>query len=142
MENHYLYISKRSDGKIEVNSSDGVFSSYATVESEEAFRTYCESTPAWATESQDYVHVAVTSVNEDSDEGCKVYPNPANSMICVEAECMEQVTIFNVMGQVVYQQRCSEDGVVISVSDFVSGIYTMSVKTAQGTMTKRFSVIH
>ena len=42
MENHYLYISKRSDGKIEVNSSDGVFSSYATVESEEKFRTYCE----------------------------------------------------------------------------------------------------
>jgi hypothetical protein len=42
MENHYLYISKRSDGKIEVNSSDGVFSSYATVESKEAFRTYCE----------------------------------------------------------------------------------------------------
>ena len=42
MENHYLYISKRSDGKIEVNSSDGVFSSFATVESREAFRTYCE----------------------------------------------------------------------------------------------------
>ena len=70
-----------------------------------AFRTYCESTPAWANDSQDYVYVSVTSVNEDSDEGCKVYPNPANSMICVEAECMEQVTIYNVMGQVVYQQH-------------------------------------
>ena len=55
---------------------------------------------------------------------------------------MEQVTIFNVMGQVVYQQHCSEDGVVIGISDLVSGIYTISVKTAQGTMTKRFSVIH
>ena len=42
MENHYLYIYKRSDGKIEVNSSDGVLSSYATVGSKEAFRTYCE----------------------------------------------------------------------------------------------------
>lgn len=42
MENHYLYISKRSDRKIEVNSSDGVFSSFATVGSKEAFRTYCE----------------------------------------------------------------------------------------------------
>lgn len=40
--NHYLYITKRSDGKIDVNSSDGVFSSYATVGSKEAFRTYCE----------------------------------------------------------------------------------------------------
>ena len=106
-----------------------------------AFRTYCESTPAWANESQDYVHVAVTSVNEDNSENCKVYPNPANSMVCVEAEGMEQVTIYNVMGQMIYQQHCSEDGVVISTSDFVSGIYTISVKTTQGNVTKRFSVI-
>ena len=35
MENHYLYISKRSDGKIEINSSDGVFSSYAFTERNE-----------------------------------------------------------------------------------------------------------
>lgn len=106
-----------------------------------AFRSYCESTPAWVNENQDYVYVAVTSVNEDSNEGCKVYPNPANAMVCVEAEGMEQVTIYNVMGQVVYQQHCSEDGVVISTSDLVSGIYTISIKTAQGNLTKRFSVI-
>lgn len=42
MVNYYLHIFKRSDGKIEVNSSDGVFSSYATVGNKEAFRTYCE----------------------------------------------------------------------------------------------------
>lgn len=106
-----------------------------------AYRTYCESTPAWAAEDQDYVYVSVTSVNEGESECCKVYPNPANSMVCVEAEGMEQVTIYNVMGQLVYQQHCNEDGLVISTSDLVSGIYTINVKTAQGTMTKRFSVI-
>lgn len=42
MENHYLYVSKRKDGRIDVNSSDGVFSSFAIVGSKEAFRTYCE----------------------------------------------------------------------------------------------------
>lgn len=106
-----------------------------------AYRSYCESNPAWANENEDYVHVAVTSVNEDDSECCKVYPNPANSVVCVEAEGLDHVTIYNVMGQVVYQQHCSENGVVIGISDLVSGIYTMSVKTAQGTMTKRFSVI-
>lgn len=40
--NHYLYITKRSDGKIDVNSSDGVFSSYTTVGNKEAFHAYCE----------------------------------------------------------------------------------------------------
>ena len=42
MENRYLHISKKSDGKIGVNSSDGVFISHATLESKEAFRAYCE----------------------------------------------------------------------------------------------------
>lgn len=42
MENHYLYISKRSDGKIEVNSSDGVFSSIVRRPNKEAFQAYCE----------------------------------------------------------------------------------------------------
>jgi hypothetical protein len=60
----------------------------------------------------------------------------------VEAEGLQQVIICNVMGQVVKMQRCNEDGVVINTADLASGVYTISVKTNQGTMTKRFSVIH
>lgn len=107
-----------------------------------AFRSYCESTPAWVNEELDYVHIYVTSVSEDNDNGFKVYPNPTNALLCVEAEGLEQATIYNVMGQVVYQQHCSEDGMVISTSGLGAGVYTISVKTAQGTLTKRFSVIH
>jgi hypothetical protein len=63
-------------------------------------------------------------------------------MLCVEAEDLQQVTICNVMGQVVYQQHCGEDGVVISTSSLPAGIYNLSIKTAQSTTTKRFSVVH
>ena len=107
-----------------------------------AFRSYCESTPAWTNIETDYVYVAVTSVSENDEEGFKVYPNPANALMSVEAEGLEQVTIHNVMGQTVYMQRCSENGVVISTSDLVSGVYTISIKAAQGTVTKRFTVMH
>ena len=107
-----------------------------------AYRSYCESTPAWATDDMDYILVEVTSVSEDGEEGFNVYPNPANALMSVEAEGLQQVTICNVMGQVVMTQRCSEDGVVISTSDLASGIYTISIKTAQGTITKRFAVMH
>ena len=84
----------------------------------------------------------MTSVSENDEEGFKVYPNPANALMSVEAEGLEQVTIHNVMGQTVYMQRCSENGVVISTSDLVSGVYTISIKAAQGTVTKRFTVMH
>jgi hypothetical protein len=39
-------------------------------------------------------------------------------------------------------QRCSENGVVISTSDLASGVYTISIKAANGTVTKRFAVMH
>ena len=38
-----------------------------------AFRSYCESTPAWADEETDYVHVEVTSVSENGDAGLSVH---------------------------------------------------------------------
>ena len=107
-----------------------------------AFRSYCESTPAWVDDNTDYVHIEVTSVSEDSEEGFKVYPNPANALMSVEAEGLQQVTICNTMGQVVMTQRCSEDGVVVNTSDLASGIYTISIKAANGTVTKRFAVMH
>lgn len=107
-----------------------------------AFRSYCESTPAWVDDETDYIHVEVTSVSENGEAGLNVYPNPANALMSVEAEGLQQVTICNVMGQVVKMQRCNEDGVVINTADLASGVYTISVKTNQGTMTKRFSVIH
>ena len=107
-----------------------------------AFRSYCESTPAWVDDETDYVHVEVTSVSENGEAGLSVYPNPANVLMSVEAEGLQQVTICNVMGQVVKTQRCTDDGVVINTADLASGVYTISVKTNQGTMTKRFSVMH
>lgn len=107
-----------------------------------AFRSYCESTPAWTSSDEDYVHIEVTSVSEDVEEGFKVYPNPANTLMSVEAEGLQQVTICNAMGQVVMLQRCSSDGVVVSTADLASGIYTISIKAANGTVTKRFAVMH
>lgn len=106
-----------------------------------AYRSSCESTPAWASDDQDYVHVDVTSVME-ADDCVKVYPNPAHSMLCVEAEGLEQIAIFNVMGQAVYQQPCSEDGVVVNTASLPAGVYFISLKTPKATTTKRFSVAH
>lgn len=42
MDNHYLYIYKTKEGYITINSSDGAFSSIATVHSKKEFVEYCE----------------------------------------------------------------------------------------------------
>lgn len=107
-----------------------------------AYRSYCESTPAWVDENHDYLYVEVTSVSENGDEGFCVYPNPANALMSVEAEGLQEVMICNAMGQVVMMQRCNEDGVVVNTSNLASGVYTISIRTSQGVATKRFAVMH
>lgn len=42
MNNHYLKITKTSNGNIEVNSFDGVFSSFVTRNDKVVFQAYCE----------------------------------------------------------------------------------------------------
>ena len=105
-----------------------------------AYRSYCESTPAWTNGGEDFVFIEVTSVGESEQMG-SVFPNPANERLCVEAENLQQVTIYNVMGQMVHSQRCDQDGTVIAIGHLATGVYTISIKTASGTITRRFSVI-
>ena len=42
MENHYLEITKTSNGNLEISSADGVFSSFVIRNDKMAFQAYCE----------------------------------------------------------------------------------------------------
>ena len=106
-----------------------------------AYRSYCESTPAWTDGGDDYIRIEVTSVGEN-DVNSSLFPNPANTMLCVEAEGLQQVTIFNMMGQVVYRQACDQDGLVVNTSHFAQGVYTITIKSSNGQTTQRFTVVH
>ena len=106
-----------------------------------AFRSYCESTPAWTNGGDDYIRIEVTSVDENNLAG-NVFPNPANTMLCVESEGLQHILICNMMGQVVYRQACDQDGVVINTSHFAQGVYTITIKSDSGQSTTRFSVVH
>lgn len=107
-----------------------------------AYRSYCESTPAWTSDGEDYVVIMVTSV-EEGIETSDVFPNPANESLCVRGTGLERVVIYNMTGQMVYSKVCDEDGLVINTSAFAPGVYAISIKSAlSGTTVKRFTVAH
>ena len=106
-----------------------------------AYRSYCESTPAWTPDETDYVYVEVTSVGETVQSN-KLFPNPANAMLCVEMEGLSQVSVYNVMGQLVFNKACDEDGLVINTASFAEGVYTVTMKGTAGYVTRRFAVVH
>ena len=46
------------------------------------------------------------------------------------------------MGQLVLSQTAYEDGMVINTSGFAEGVYSVSLRTKTGTVTRRFAVMH
>lgn len=107
-----------------------------------AYRSYCESTPAYTADGAEYVLIQVTSVGEGYEKS-DVFPNPANESLCVTMSGLQKIVVYNMTGQVVYTQTCDEDGLVINTSHFAPGVYAISIKSQSlGTVVKRFTVVH
>ena len=104
----------------------------------------CMSAPAyWINDhNQFYLHApySVDGVNELESGKVSVFPNPTNSYFTVEAEGLSHVTVFNTMGQKVYEQNCQGESVDINLN-VETGIYMVRVSTANGVVTKCVSVI-
>ena len=72
-----------------------------------------------------------------------LYPNPATSNITLTAgEQIESVKVVNTLGQVVYSNNSVNAAELsINTEEFNAGLYIATVKTANGIITKRFSVV-
>ena len=106
-----------------------------------AFSTACESTPALTPELTDYVFVNVTAV-EEQGINVMIYPNPAKDALSVQASNISEVVLFNILGQPVYRHQGLTNSLEINTSNIESGIYTMSITTADGMMVRRVMVLH
>ena len=105
-----------------------------------AFSNACESTPAETPDNTDYVMVTVLSVAEHSKD-MRIYPNPTTGIIKIEAESINKIAIFNLVGQKVYEDNISGDECVIDMNTFGCGIYMVKIQSANGTTTNRITVI-
>ena len=105
----------------------------------------CYSAPAaWAGDgNQFYLHVyySPTGVEEIESSNVALYPNPTNGSFVVEGEGMTHVTVFNMVGQVVYNADCNGNSMTINLSNVESGIYMVRVETANGEVNSRINVI-
>ena len=106
-----------------------------------AFSNVCESTPAYTASNTDYVIVEVLAVMENTIDA-RLYPNPANSSINVEAAGIEEVTVCNALGQTVYRYNGSADALNINTSGFEAGIYMVNVKSHEGNAKVRIIIMH
>ena len=81
-----------------------------------------------------------TNVNEFANSA-KIYPNPTNEKVNIECVGMSQVTVFNALGQMVYNAEVDADKVTISTESMPAGSYLVRIITAEGSITKHLNVI-
>ena len=83
------------------------------------------------------------SVEEMTNETYKVYPNPVKDVLTIEGQDIEQVNVFNTMGQLVKTVKCNDNIVNINVSDLQNGMYIVNVIDNNGEVSsKKVSVLN
>ena len=81
-----------------------------------------------------------TGVDELSSNA-KVYPNPTSEKVNIECTGMTHVTVFNTLGQMVYNAEVDTDKVVINTETMPAGSYVVRITTAEGSIAKHLNVI-
>ena len=81
-----------------------------------------------------------SEVSEVSGIVTAVYPNPTDGMIKVKAENMKSISIFNLLGEKVFECSTNSDTFEYDFSHQGAGVYLIKVETATGVETKRVTV--
>ena len=82
----------------------------------------------------------ITSVNE-AEVNARLYPNPTTGNLTIEAEGMNHISVFNLMGQMVYDMDVNTDNMTLDMSQFnTAGMYLVRINTANGVKTERVTV--
>lgn len=105
------------------------------------FGEECESEPATTSDNQNYVVVETVSLDENADNVMTVYPNPTYSCLNIAADSMTHVAIYNMSGQLVYDNSVAEDNVTVDMSQYESGTYMVRITTENGVAVERVTVV-
>ena len=81
-----------------------------------------------------------TSGIEENSMDAKLYPNPTQGYLTIEAIGMQHISIHNVIGQMVFDATTDSDNTTIDMTQFGNGIYTVRIATNDGTCVKRVCV--
>ena len=79
--------------------------------------------PTVDTTGTDTTSTDTTAIASYVDTHVRVYPNPCNTQITVEANIGEPVMVFNSVGALVYRATATETNMEINVSSYPAGLY-------------------
>jgi len=78
-----------------------------------------------------------SAVSEAENMISAVYPNPTKGMVKIEAKDIRNISIFNMLGEKVFETSASGDSYEYDFSNQKTGVYFIKVETEKGVETKR-----
>ena len=81
-----------------------------------------------------------TAISEGESIVTSVYPNPTYGKVRIEAESIQNITVFNMLGQKVCESTTNGDTFEYDLSQQKAGTYLIKVKTAKRIETNRVTV--
>ena len=82
------------------------------------------------------------SVEEVAASVCKVYPNPANSQVRIEAENdIESVMVYNMLGALVETVNADSKTVNVNLNQYSNGVYFFNIRQSKGVVSNQRVVV-
>ena len=109
---------------------------------------YCDSS-TYIYRSQSMVRVTVVrgvaaGISEAEASAFSIYPSPSESILNVSSDQLDitEMVIYDMTGNLLKTQNNNGRNAHINTAEMPSGVYLLRIKTAQGELMRRFSVIH
>ena len=158
LSGYYLFRKQGEDGtyeriKLIGSSATSYTDNTANHEGDYYYRLYayygatdCTSAPASVKYNPNLFYLKVyyspTEVAEMETSSVQLFPNPADQCINIEAEGMTHVSVYNMLGQFIFDAEVEDNMMKLNVSEWNNGIYLIRIQSAQGLLSRRVSIVH
>lgn len=82
-----------------------------------------------------------SDVSELDEKLASVYPNPTSNVVKIETANIQNISIYNMLGEMVFESSANGDAFEYDFSNNEAGVYIVRIETAQGVVTKRVTVM-
>ena len=89
----------------------------------------------------EFIEAEPTAVPEIGSIVSAVYPNPTKDVLRIEAENIKNISVFNGLGQKIFERSASGNAFEYDFSHQGAGVYLIRVDTTKGGETKRVMVL-
>lgn len=89
----------------------------------------------------EFIEAEPQAVSEVENVISAVYPNPTKGVMKIEAEGIRNISIFNTLGEIIFENSANGDVFEYDFSGQEAGVYFIKVETIKGVETKRVTVL-